>query len=82
MQDCSNNIENIAEKPDDDKGEGKAIGGRAAKIFYDLRGVDDDPAGYGYRTEKRQNLKGLSGGGRKETLPGDAAQGFKIQVEA
>ena len=53
MQDSAENIEDIAEKPDDDEDEGKTVSGGAAKIFYDLRGVDDDPAGYGYGTMKR-----------------------------
>lgn len=53
MKDCTENIEDIAEKPDDDEDERKTIGGGAAEIFYDLRGVDDDPVGYGYRAKQR-----------------------------
>lgn len=54
LQDRPKNVEDIAEEPDDDEDEGKAIGGGAAEVFYYLRGVDDDPAGYGNRTTKRQ----------------------------
>ena len=46
MQDCAEDIEDIAESPDDDKGEREPIGGGAAKVLYDLRRVDDDPASY------------------------------------
>ena len=53
MQHCPENVEDIAESPDDDEEEGKAIGGGAAEILYDLRGVDDNPAGYGNRTADR-----------------------------
>ena len=75
MQDCSDNVKNIAKEPDDDEGEGKAIGGGPAKIFYDLRGVDDDPAGYRYRTEKRQNPNGLKDGG------GDLTQRCRSELQ-
>ena len=50
MQDCPNYVEDIAQSPDKDEGERKAIGGGATKIFYDLRRVYDDPTGYRYRS--------------------------------
>ena len=70
LQDRPKNVEDIAEEPDDDEDEGKTIGGGAAEVFYYLRGVDDDPAGYGNRTTKRQSPIGMREWG---DLPADAA---------
>ena len=47
MQNCPNDVENIAESPNDDESKGETICRRAAEVCYDLRDVDDDPGSYG-----------------------------------
>ena len=47
MQHGAEDVEDIAQQPDDDEEEGQASCGVAAEVFEDLRRKDDDPAGYG-----------------------------------
>ena len=37
LKDGAENVEDIAEEPDDDEGEGEAVGGGAAEVFDYLR---------------------------------------------
>lgn len=48
LQHGAQNVEDIAEQPDDDKLDGEAFGAAAAEVLDDLGREDDDPAGDGY----------------------------------
>lgn len=47
LQDAADDVEDVARQPDDDEGDGEALGGRAAEVLDDLRGEYHDPAGDG-----------------------------------
>ncbi len=55
LQDGAKDVEDIAEQPDDDKLDRKALGAAPAEVLDDLGGEDDDPArnGDGTRGTKR-----------------------------
>jgi len=46
LEDGAEDVEDIAEEPDDEEGEGEAVGGGAPEVFDYLGGEDYDPAGY------------------------------------
>jgi len=48
LKDGAQDVEDIAEQPDDDEDEGEAIGRCATEVLDYLRGEDNDPACYGY----------------------------------
>lgn len=47
MHDGSQDVEHVAEEPDDDELDREAVCARAAEVFDDLGGEDDYPAGDG-----------------------------------
>lgn len=77
MKDGAEDIEDIAEEPDDDKGEGEAIGGGAAEVFDYLRGKDYDPAGNRYGSGGCQGSCCVLQHCVREELPANTAQCFE-----
>lgn len=59
MEDCAEDVEDIAEEPDDDEGEGEAVGGGAAEVLDYLRGENNDPAGNGYGSGGSQDSQSV-----------------------
>ena len=45
LQNGAENVEDVAEEPDDNEVQRQAIGGAAAEVLDDLGGEDDDPGG-------------------------------------
>ena len=64
LQDGTEDVEDIAEEPDDDEKKGQAIGGGAAEVLDDLGGKDDDPAGYGYGAVEKMSVLVIAWVGR------------------
>lgn len=53
LQDCAEDVEDIAGEPDDDELEGQSVGCAAAEVLDDLGAEDDDPACDGDGPERR-----------------------------